>query len=345
MQSPRRITLKDIAAQTKYHVTTVSMALRRHPGIPAATRDKIMQAAQTLGYRPDPMMSALAAYRANARPRAYRATLGWIVRGPNARSWRSNDVAVGHFKGVKRRAEELGYGVEPFWFDSAGMSGERATRILQARGIRGLLLCTQPTPMEPLALAWDEFSVVTLAYSWQKPAFSRVTFNYYGATIAALRELAARGYERIGLYLVRDINEKVNRLWAAGYLVETFELPRSRKLPIFFEEHDVDPFPALKAWLMRYRPDAILAQNVIVGDYLTRLGYAFPRDIGLAHTRVENTGYTHAGIDQDSALLGEKAVDCLVGMLHRNEHGIPRVPQNIVIDGRWHEAPTIRASP
>ena len=39
------------------------------------------------------------------------------------------------------------------------------------------------------------------------------------------------------------------------------------------------------------------------------------------------------------------AVDFVVGMLHRNERGVPVVPHRLLIDGVWIEGTTVRPRP
>ena len=64
----RRPTMKDVAALVGVHQTTVSLALRDHPGIPVATREKIREAAARIGYRPDPALDAFNFYRLSNHP-------------------------------------------------------------------------------------------------------------------------------------------------------------------------------------------------------------------------------------------------------------------------------------
>ena len=59
----RRVTLADIAVRAEVHVTTVSLALRNHPRLPAQTRERIQELAKKMGYVPDPFLRALVAYR------------------------------------------------------------------------------------------------------------------------------------------------------------------------------------------------------------------------------------------------------------------------------------------
>ncbi|MGE9292010.1 MAG: LacI family DNA-binding transcriptional regulator, partial [Puniceicoccales bacterium] len=64
-----RVRLKDIAADLGLSVSAVSMALREDASIPAETVKRVKDAAQRLGYAPDPALSALAAYRSGLKVR------------------------------------------------------------------------------------------------------------------------------------------------------------------------------------------------------------------------------------------------------------------------------------
>jgi len=67
-----RVTLKDLAAELGLSVAAVSMALRNHRKIAAATRERVKAKAAELGYRPDPTLRALADYRTRRRAAARR---------------------------------------------------------------------------------------------------------------------------------------------------------------------------------------------------------------------------------------------------------------------------------
>ena len=59
----RRVSLRDIAKHLGVSHVTVSLALRDNTRISKALREKVRQTAEELGYRPDPMLMALAQYR------------------------------------------------------------------------------------------------------------------------------------------------------------------------------------------------------------------------------------------------------------------------------------------
>jgi len=72
---PRTPTLSDIAKKSKVSVSTVSLVLRNKPGIPTATRGRVLQAAEALGYAPK-RQDPTAPRRALAKP----ATFGVILK-------------------------------------------------------------------------------------------------------------------------------------------------------------------------------------------------------------------------------------------------------------------------
>jgi DNA-binding LacI/PurR family transcriptional regulator len=59
----RRVRLDDVAAEVGLSTASVSLVLRGAPGPSAATRERVMAAAERLGYRPDRAASLLAAHR------------------------------------------------------------------------------------------------------------------------------------------------------------------------------------------------------------------------------------------------------------------------------------------
>jgi len=72
-----RLTLRDIAAATGFHFTTVGLAIRGDPRILPATADKIRVAAKKLGYVQDTMLSALSTYR-HAKRERFVGVLGFL---------------------------------------------------------------------------------------------------------------------------------------------------------------------------------------------------------------------------------------------------------------------------
>src|SRR5687767_1931302 len=75
---PPRISMRDLAARLGVTHVTVSMALRDNPRVSPATRERVKKLADELGYRPDPMLSALATYRGNKSASGIHSAVAWI---------------------------------------------------------------------------------------------------------------------------------------------------------------------------------------------------------------------------------------------------------------------------
>ena len=65
--SAPRLSLRDIAKAVGLSHVAVSLALRDSPRVSPARRAKVKAMAKKLGYRPDPMLASLAAYRQSKR--------------------------------------------------------------------------------------------------------------------------------------------------------------------------------------------------------------------------------------------------------------------------------------
>jgi hypothetical protein len=72
-------------------------------------KKKILRVAARMGYSPDPMLSALAAYRTRRRPATFHGTLAWIVNSDFNFNWRNNIHFVDYYKGALLRAKYHGY--------------------------------------------------------------------------------------------------------------------------------------------------------------------------------------------------------------------------------------------
>ncbi|MBT7865613.1 MAG: LacI family DNA-binding transcriptional regulator, partial [Opitutales bacterium] len=83
----RRYTQKDIATRAKLSVATVSMALKNHPSLPEKTILRVKQIAKELGYKPDPVLSALVAHRNRKRVRSNFSVIGLVSNWSQPEDW------------------------------------------------------------------------------------------------------------------------------------------------------------------------------------------------------------------------------------------------------------------
>lgn len=339
-----RVTQKQVADAAGVHRTTVSLALKNHPGIPPATRDRVRRIAESLGYAPDPMLMALTTYRTSRRPSAFRGMLAWLTNWSGKGTWRLPHC-VEIYEGARARARELGYELEPVDLRAKGMSPRRVESILRTKNIQGLILCPQRTPTEIVDFAWEHFSAVMIGHSLLKPQFHTVVSMQYHAMLTVLRQARARGYRRIGLVLNPDQDVKADRLFLAGFLVEHFQSAGLKLLPPFFTVQGGVPDPAaFMAWREKHRPDAIVTGNARLLEFLADRGLRAPADLGVACVALPRPQGDMAGVYESFTEVGRVATDQIAAMIARGEKGVPATPLRIGVEGQWHEGGSLRSS-
>jgi LacI family transcriptional regulator/LacI family repressor for deo operon, udp, cdd, tsx, nupC, and nupG len=361
----RRVTQKDVAQAAGVDRATVSLALRKHPGIPEKTRQRIEKFAAKLGYVPDPMLAALASYRNSNRPEGYRGTLAWFADTAPDYRWQDVPHFVAYLQAAERAAQRMGYQLEVFDVSKMGVSWERAATIAQARGIRGILVCPQPhadTHLE--TFPWHLFSAVTFGYSLTKPNLHSVSASHYRAVRRIVQELYQRGYQRIGLAVRPEHDRRIDYNQMSGYFMAGHLHPSLTLLAPCPDDGTHDgPHLAnetygmrLKAWLQRHKPEALITGTSAALALIQSWGYDIPRDLGVvcgglavgknesrtASRKGHAIALSISGVVEDNERIGEVAVDLLIAMINRGERGVPQKPQRVLVEGTWHEGNTLR---
>jgi len=338
------VTQREVAKVAGVSHMTVSLALRGDASIPARTRQKILGVAKKLKYRPDPSLAALNAYRIARNAPRFQGVLGWLTCFSTAGGWRRMIQAEGYFAGATARAEHLGYRLEEIWITEPGLSARRRSEILLSRGIRGLIVAPMPHPEGSLALEWDQFSAAALGYSLAAPQLHVVMNHQFRNMKHVVSHLYELGYTRIGIAMPAVNDERVDHNYLGGYWVAQHGLPptHARIPPLLAEPFDQKTF---RRWFRRNRPDSIivaasLAHTVI--EWLNGDGIRVPEHVGIAVASVPYGDQRISGIDENVRSVGAMAVDTVVGMVHRNETGVPDNPWRILTEGAWFQGQTVR---
>jgi DNA-binding LacI/PurR family transcriptional regulator len=343
------VTLRMIAEAMGLHPSTVSKALRKELCIPAETRLLVEQKAQEMGYRPDPLLRSLQAYSSRSRISRPAATLALVVLHSSSEAWLEHNCGRAYHKGVLRQAAELGYQVDIFCPAELKQQGKNMHQVLQARGIRGVLLSPSHKVTHFRGLPWEKYATVKLGSATLEPLAHRVLHHFRFAIKTAIEELRKRGYRRFGLAYSPWDEMRVEDGWTGGFLIE-----QSRKLPgeeyfLYrqqFRSSQMNYWRELKlfeTWLEAHRPEVILSAEgwawLFVKKHLPR---ALAQDLGYVDLTLSDGPGDVAGIDQRMDMVGAAAVDLVAAMLHHNEYGLPELPKSIVLEGRWVDGPTVR---
>lgn len=319
---------KDVAAELGLHVTTVSKSLLGNPKVSAKTRERVRRKAAELGYRPDPALRALASYRSRDKRKPVRACLGWIVKQRPDCEMERFAAYANYWEGAVARAEALGYRLETFRVEQGGMSEERLTDILRARGIAGCVVAPMDTPGGSLRLNWEELSAVAIGYTLAEPELCRVTNDHFQTMTRLLEALNAEGRARIGLYLWGEDNRRVGKRAASAFQAWS----ERRGVPVVeYEKADRESF---LGWVERHGLDAVVTRKVETKDWLAEAGYSVPGDVKLVSYAWE-AGVPYPGMDHNNGAIGAAAVDWVARMVERGRRGIPGLPESLLVGASW----------
>jgi DNA-binding LacI/PurR family transcriptional regulator len=339
------VTMKTIAAQAGVTQATVSMCLADSPRIPVATRARIRAVADRLGYRPNPYVSALMRARRQGRSHREKPVIALVNAYESAAAWRRTAPPTVRLmlEGAVARAALRGYRTQEFWLHQDGMSEERFSGMLHARGIHGLLLGPVAYGAAFPELKWEHFAAVRLGVPLPNLTLTTVCNDHYFSALQVVRECHRLGYRRPGLVLLRNHRARFHGRWDAGLLVGQHLLDGMKPANSLLLEQ-WDNLTGVEPWLKREKPDVIVSPSAdVLLAHLKRLGWRIPRDLGLASLACPESGHACSGIWQNGALIGATGMDTLISMLERNERGLPAQAHTVMIEGLWNPGRTLRS--
>ena len=332
--------MQQIADEAGVSRMAVSLALRNSPKISAATAQKIRLIAERLGYRPNPLISALMTQLRHSKDVKRPSTIAYVTGYPTVDGWRQAGPFVEFFEGARARAEALGYTLEEWWLRKPGLSEQRFCDILYTRNIHGLLIAPLPPGGGEVHLDWPKFAGSSIGYSLTSPPIHRASNDQYGTISMALRELTRLGYRRIGLAISDESDVRVKRNWSAGLLVYQQEISFTQRVPSLLASGRFSK--EFAGWFQQFRPDAVLSLSEQCVRLLRDLGSRVPSDVGFVHLALSKEDTAFAGMNQNCELVGASAIDLIDAQLRRNERGIPTFPKTQLIQSTWVAGPSVR---
>ncbi len=335
--SATRPTTRTIARRARVSSATVSLALRGHPRISDATRQRILRIAQELGYRPDPQVAKLMLHLRTRRPPGFQSMLAALTTIPEQSQ---QPYLARMLASARARADALGYGLMVVRLDDAAGRRADVERMLRARGVEGVLLLPMRTPRAFVDLLdWTHFSVVAATNGVLAPEFHRIVPHQFSNALTLCTELVRRGYRRIGLVMNSEHDLTVGHAVSAAVVWQNVLGGAERVIPLVY---DANRPTGLKRWFARERPDALIAIGPADARAIAReLGLRLPGRVGFATTnRSDNSPF--AGIEERPDEIGATAVRLLTSLIQHGEKGVPLVPTVTMVKGGWVEARSVR---
>lgn len=287
------------------------------------------------------MLSALSHYRRSKSSKPVQAVIAWI------NAWRKPDDLRGlkefdaYWNGASAAAQKAGYLLEEFRIGK-DISPARLDKILNARGIRSILLPPHPYDPDWEDFSWQNYFVVRFGRSLHYPRTHLVTADQTQNTVTAFEKMLEYGYQRIG-FATRQVHMTVRgHLFEAGYLIAQQILPPKQRLPVFSSvgKNPAETAGLLSTWLAKHRPDAILTDTPDFLLILGKLGLRVPEDIAVASTTVRDTAID-SGIDQNPEEIGRVGFLLNNSLVNDGARGIPRIFRQILVEGTWVDGKTL----
>lgn len=327
--------------------STVSRALSDHPGTNKDTKKLVRETAERLGYKKNAVVSMLTAQiRASKLQRtkstlAYLTTLAWTPRIPVI-----NSTYHLFFEGARKRAEELGYGIDTVWLKESAMTGSRMTKILKARGIRGILIPPRPTPLSHITLDWREFSAACIGHALPAPKLHLAVAHHTHIIETALRMCRKYHYKRVGFAVWPSSDRYTQHAFSSRFLFYQSSTPsKSRLAPLYDPVHGGDDsfidLPKIRRWIEKQKPDVIIGVGSQMLEAIRSLGFSIPGDLAYIDLNLAPTDGSCAGIFEGPEVIAASAVDLVIEQIHHNQRGVPLHPKSVAIDGKWVDGKTL----
>ncbi len=251
----QKVSLNTLAAKCGLSASTVSRALSGHPNVRAPVRKRIEAEARRQGYARNQLVGSLMAHVRAARTERFLGNLAMVhvasYEQPEPRPMQQIMITAAH-----RRATELGFHLDILRFNHVNDSAQALGRMLQARGVQGVVfLYSKPTNVTR-EFPWERFAAAEIDYGSNPLQIHTVVIDHYLTLTSALLELRGRGYGKIGLFIERYKDTRVLNKWSAAF--RSFQEAHGGigHVPLLLE--DVMGSEAFLAWHQRHRPDLVI---------------------------------------------------------------------------------------
>lgn len=332
------ISYRDIAKRAGVSAMTVSRALRGDPKVRAATVQKVVAAADALGYVRNPIADSFMKQVRSKRVLSGVSRIAWVYP---EKIDSNTHVIDAYFRGASEAARARGFEIDRFTLGET-LSSQALRRILQARGIRGVLISPTVGDLVDLSFNFDGFAVVMFGYSLRSPDMNRVTSHHTVNQFALLDHLRSHGHRDVLYVSSWEQERRLN----FGWLASTLAFAREHRAEIRVRHMYLDDFEQLLAkGIEQVRlPEVIVSSHLRLIDLLEDAGCQIPGDIGFVTPTVRPEGYRGrrlTGMDQCSELIGARAVELLSDSLAMNRLGVPDHPVALLVRGEWCDGDTL----
>jgi DNA-binding LacI/PurR family transcriptional regulator len=243
----RRANLKDVADRAGVSIRTVSNVVNTPEVVARPTRQRVLEAIEELGYRPN-----LAARQLR---QGHREVIGLVV--PEIDSPYFAELAAL----VVRHAERMGWTVIVEQTDGDATREQQLLDGARGQGVDGIIFCPWAMTAEEVSRRATAPPVVMLGEQPGMGSVDRVAIDNRGAALEAVHHLVALGRTRIAAVgLQPHLSNETARQRLAGYRAALVDvgLVAHPELEVPVERlHHADGMGAMVGLLAKSKPDAV----------------------------------------------------------------------------------------
>jgi LacI family transcriptional regulator len=334
-----RVTIKQVAQAAKVHYSTVSKALRGNGRIPAATRNRIQQIAETIGYHRDPVMVALAAQQSRCRGLHREPRIVFVTNRGSTEEPYSNAYMRHFVGGVRQQAELMGYACDLLLIDDEKLGPDEIERQLDPARTDGIIIGAFHSRLRQLELEWSRYAVVKIDSAFMLPGATLVANDQMQIARTAFHNAFRLGYRRIGMAVGRAEEETTQDLYTAGCYSaqDELEIP---SIPILYMSEGEDYASTARRmveWARSHRLQIVLSSWGTVRELLRTGGLHVPRDIACVCLCLNVPDRTLAGVIQHHFVVGQKAGEALALLIMRRKRGLMTPSAGTYVPGTWQD--------
>ena len=328
-QGPKRSEVALAAGVSGY---TVSMVLRNLPGVSIEKRNKVIAAANKLGYRINPVAAMLAQQKTKHNQKLPRIAI----------------LSEGNFdiRSLIQEGNNQGLDIshrKPSSYSNA----ESASRHLWHEGFSGLFIDLHEWPWsveETLKFNWNRFSNVKFSRQFPELKFHVVRLSPFDYINSAITHVVSSGYKNIGITLLNNSGSQSDddARWGALLNWQHRKLDKSTtihpfRLDSFTESNSLKE--QIK-WLNKIKPDALILYHWFQYQSLAK---AYPinklKKLSICSILSSNEplpyGPIVSGFDINKQETNLRACQLMKQLLMRGETGSQLLASEIVIKPQW----------
>jgi LacI family transcriptional regulator len=337
--------LAELAGVSK---STVSRALRDHPRISVAIKEKIRQLAQQHHYEPQPLLSQVLSEVRRGAQQKTAPIIAYLDGGKYADDLLKYPTIRKFYQGAKSHTQAQGYQLDYFWIGDPQLTPARLLKILRTRKITTALVRFATKDIERMERWLDELRkdlyLITVGFQYPGQGVSFAMNDQSQTARLALKQMLNKGYQRIGAVMNRGTEEMINfRFYGSYHAVRAQNQDRMLSEPLLIEQHKDDHDGELiYRWYSERQPDTILFSNSFLCQcFIEKCPPDLQKRVSYAILDQHEEDKNLAGVNQRNDVVGSAAAQLAIDALierrhygHLGEHGIN-------IEGVWHEGPSL----